>query len=153
MPEASTADVDRAVVAAREAFDRGPWPRLAPEERQRVVARFNELHSGRADELAALVTSENGSAIWFTTRSQRNLKDTNSHFIDVERVSLELGGKSPSIVLPDADLNQVATALRGLSLGNNGEMCTAHTRILAPRSRYDEVVDGDRRDDARRDCG
>jgi hypothetical protein len=66
VPEASRADVDRAVAAAREAFDHGPWPRMSPEERQRVVTRFNGLHAARADEIAALITAENGSAIWFT---------------------------------------------------------------------------------------
>ncbi|MFI1287895.1 aldehyde dehydrogenase [Streptomyces sp. NPDC020792] len=267
VPEASFADVDRAVAAAREAFDHGPWPRLAPAERRRVVARFNELHAARAGELAALITSENGSPIWFTGWLQRSLKDFNDDFLDVaarfdweselpgrdghrtvvrrapvgvvaavipwnaphqsalaklvpallagctvilkpspetavdglrlaellaeagfpegvisvlpadrevsehlvahpgvdkiaftgstaagrriaavagerfKRVSLELGGKSASIVLPDADVDRAAAALKGLSLGNNGEACVAHTRILAPRSRYDEVVD------------
>lgn len=83
VPEASIADVDRAVAAARAAFDHGPWPRLAPEERQRVVARFNELHAARADELAALITSENGSAIWFTGWLQHALKEWTNDFIEV----------------------------------------------------------------------
>jgi acyl-CoA reductase-like NAD-dependent aldehyde dehydrogenase len=58
-----------------------------------------------------------------------------------KRVSLELGGKSASVVLADADPAKVAGALKFMSLGNNGEACIAHTRILAQRSRYDEVVD------------
>ncbi|MFF3066803.1 aldehyde dehydrogenase [Kitasatospora sp. NPDC057936] len=60
----------------------------------------------------------------------------------LKRVSLELGGKSAAVILPDAD---IATAVHGLkfsSLLNNGESCIAQTRILAPRERYDEVVAG-----------
>ncbi|SEN47130.1 aldehyde dehydrogenase [Actinacidiphila rubida] len=58
----------------------------------------------------------------------------------LKRVSLELGGKSAAVILPDAD---VATAVAGLKFGsllNNGESCIAQTRILAPRDRYEEVV-------------
>jgi acyl-CoA reductase-like NAD-dependent aldehyde dehydrogenase len=58
----------------------------------------------------------------------------------LKRVSLELGGKSASIILADADLDAAVAGLKTLSLGNNGESCVAHTRILAPRSRYEEVV-------------
>jgi acyl-CoA reductase-like NAD-dependent aldehyde dehydrogenase len=58
----------------------------------------------------------------------------------LKRVSLELGGKSAAIILEDADLSAVTQGLRFGSLGNNGEACILQTRILAPRSRYDEVV-------------
>ena len=57
------------------------------------------------------------------------------------RVSLELGGKSAAVVLDDADLEQVAKGLRYASFVNNSQACAAQTRILAPRSRYDEVVE------------
>jgi betaine-aldehyde dehydrogenase len=56
-------------------------------------------------------------------------------------VTLELGGKSAAIVLDDADLNVLAGGLELASFLNNGEACIAQTRILASRSRYDEVVD------------
>ncbi|MEE1757893.1 MULTISPECIES: aldehyde dehydrogenase [unclassified Streptomyces] len=59
----------------------------------------------------------------------------------LKRVSLELGGKSAAIVLEDADPAAVAEGLRFHSLGNNAESCQALTRILAPRSRYEEVVE------------
>ena len=70
-PKASKADVDRAVAAAREAFDHGPWPHTDPAERRRLVEKFNELHAARADEIAALVSAENGSPVWFTGWTQR----------------------------------------------------------------------------------
>ena len=56
-------------------------------------------------------------------------------------VSLELGGKSAAIVLEDADLSQAGEALFGATLLNNGQTCYLGTRVLAPRSRYEEVVD------------
>jgi aldehyde dehydrogenase (NAD+) len=56
-------------------------------------------------------------------------------------VTLELGGKSAAIVLDDADLSESAEALFGATLANNGQTCFLGTRVLAPRSRYDEVVE------------
>ncbi len=56
-------------------------------------------------------------------------------------VTLELGGKSASIVLPDADLDYFASVLNRTCLRNTGQTCYNSTRILAPRSRYTEVVD------------
>ncbi|MGW1607535.1 aldehyde dehydrogenase [Streptomyces eurythermus] len=58
----------------------------------------------------------------------------------LKRVSLELGGKSAAIILPDADLGKAVAGLKSGSLLNNGESCIAQTRILAPRGRYEEVV-------------
>src|SRR3546814_162270 len=56
-------------------------------------------------------------------------------------VTLELGGKSVSLIAKDADLSLFASKLLEVSLPNNGQTCHAATRILAPRSRYNEVVD------------
>lgn len=56
-------------------------------------------------------------------------------------VTLELGGKSASIILEDADLAQIEPILIRTCLRNTGQTCYNSTRILAPRSRYDEVVD------------
>ncbi|MEU3186345.1 aldehyde dehydrogenase [Streptomyces sp. NPDC006923] len=264
--QASPADVDRAVATARRAFDEGPWPRLTPQERQGFVKRFNDLHTRRATEIAALITSENGTPAWFTSSLQSQLQEQTNAYLraaedlaweervagpagtsvlvrrepvgvvaavipwnaphqsalvkvvpallagctvilkaspetaldalllaeifeaagfppgvisvlpadretseylishqdvdkvaftgstaagrriasiagaQLKRVSLELGGKSASIILDDADLEQVAAAVPFLAFGNNGESCAAHTRLLAPRSRYEEVV-------------
>jgi aldehyde dehydrogenase (NAD+) len=56
-------------------------------------------------------------------------------------VTLELGGKSSAIVLPDADLEQMSAVLIRSCMRNTGQTCYISTRILAPRERYDEVVD------------
>src|SRR6516225_9226229 len=55
-------------------------------------------------------------------------------------VTLELGGKSAAIVLDDADLSQAVEALFSATLLNNGQTCVNCTRVLAPRSRYQEVL-------------
>ncbi|WP_225625970.1 aldehyde dehydrogenase [Streptomyces werraensis] len=58
-------------------------------------------------------------------------------------VTLELGGKSAAIVLDDADLDltKIGQGLFTATLLNNGQTCFLGTRVLAPRSRYSEVVD------------
>ena len=57
------------------------------------------------------------------------------------RLQLELGGKSAAIVLDDADLEQATPFLAMGIFPFTGQQCTATSRILAPRSRYDEVVE------------
>lgn len=58
----------------------------------------------------------------------------------LKRIQLELGGKSAAIVLPDADLDQVTAGLAMGCFFNSGQVCAALSRVLAPRSSYDEVV-------------
>ncbi|MGQ0618926.1 MAG: aldehyde dehydrogenase [Panacagrimonas sp.] len=55
--------------------------------------------------------------------------------------SLELGGKSAGIILDDAKLDEVMAGMLFAGFGNNGQTCALSTRVLAPASRYDEVVD------------
>jgi aldehyde dehydrogenase (NAD+) len=267
--QAAPADVDAAVAAAREAFDSGPWPRTAPEERQDVIRRYEALRAARADEIAAAISAENGSAGWFAKAGQPFLarqvnaylkaaeefgweeivepsdpsvgfdtivrreaigvvaavipwnspfsaataklipallagntvvlkvspenslsmmlladlwheaglpagvlsilpadRETSEYLVShpdvdkvaftgstragrriaaiageqLKRVSLELGGKSAALILEDADLDAAVQGLRFGSFANNGEACILQTRILAPRSRYEEVV-------------
>jgi aldehyde dehydrogenase (NAD+) len=267
--QAQNADVDRAVAAAREAFDHGPWPRTTPEERQEVVRRLNKLREARAEEISETITAERGNPHWFNAAGQQGLtrqslgylkaaesfgweetlapsdpdapfrsvvrrepvgvvaavipwnspfssalaklnpallagctvvlkaspenslsmrllgeifeelglpegvvsilpagRETSEYLVahpdvdkiaftgstaagrriasiagqQLKRVSLELGGKSAAIVLPEADVREVAQALKYASLANNGEACVAQTRVLAPRGRYEEVV-------------
>ncbi|MFI6762327.1 aldehyde dehydrogenase [Micromonospora sp. NPDC050417] len=267
--QAYPADVDRAVAAARRAFDEGPWSRTSPEERQELVVRLNALREARADEIAELITKERGNPHWFNKAGQAGLtrqalgylkaarefgweetlessipgapfrsvvrreptgvvaavipwnspysaalaklvpallagctvvlktspenslsmmvlaeifdelglpegvvsvlpadRETSEYLVahpgvdkisftgstragraiaavagrQLKRVGLELGGKSAAIILPDADLTQVVPSLKFSCLANNGEACIAQTRILAPRSRYEEVV-------------
>ena len=54
--------------------------------------------------------------------------------------TLELGGKSAAIILEDADIDSTLPMLLFAGLMNSGQACVAQTRILAPRSRYEEIV-------------
>src|SRR6202171_1376829 len=56
-------------------------------------------------------------------------------------IPLELGGKSAAIVLDDADLAASIEQFFGVTLLNNGQICWLNSRVLVPRSRYQEIVD------------
>jgi len=56
-------------------------------------------------------------------------------------VTLELGGKSAAVVLDDADLISNIESFFAATMLNNGQICWLGTRVLAPRSRYNEIVD------------
>ncbi|XP_059449147.1 benzaldehyde dehydrogenase, mitochondrial-like [Corylus avellana] len=58
--EGDSEDVNRAVSAARKAFDEGPWPKMTPYERSRILFRFADLLEKHNDEVAALETWDNG---------------------------------------------------------------------------------------------
>jgi betaine-aldehyde dehydrogenase len=267
VPDGTEADMDRAVAAARQAFDHGPWPRMTHAERAEIMGRLSATYAERQQEMADLVTAEMGSpalfsifgqaaipqmvlqyytdlAATFTWEEERqgmlgpvtvttepvgvvaaiypwnvpqftlmlklapaliagctvvakpspeapldayllaewirdagipegvvNIvpagREVGAHLVahpgvdkvsftgstaagrsigavcgeQLKRVTLELGGKSAAIVLEDADLAATVEGFKIASLMNNGQACAAQTRILAPRSRYDEVAD------------
>ncbi|KAL8091635.1 hypothetical protein AgCh_034044 [Apium graveolens] len=58
--EGDAEDINRAVSAARKAFDEGPWPRMAPYERSQIMLRFADLVGRHNDDIAALETWDNG---------------------------------------------------------------------------------------------
>ncbi|MCC5576794.1 aldehyde dehydrogenase [Microtetraspora sp. AC03309] len=70
VPDGTAADMDRAVAAAREAFDHGPWPRMSMAERAAVVARLAEIYAARQNEIADVITLEMGSPITFSQLAQ-----------------------------------------------------------------------------------
>ncbi|WP_322033141.1 phenylacetaldehyde dehydrogenase StyD [Paraburkholderia sp. J76] len=61
---------------------------------------------------------------------------------DLKRVSLELGGKSPVIVLDDCDPQRAIEGAAGAIFFNHGQVCTAGSRLYLPRARFEEIVDG-----------
>jgi betaine-aldehyde dehydrogenase len=267
VPEGTEADMDRAVAAARQAFDHGPWPRMTPAERAEIVGRLSAIYAERQNDMAELVTAEMGSPALFSIFAQAAIPQmVLQYYVDLagtytweeerqgmqgpvtvttepvgvvaaivpwnvpqftlmlklapaliagctvvakpspetpldgylladwieeagipagvinivaagrevgaylvqhpgidkvsftgstaagrkigavcgeqlKRVTLELGGKSAAIILEDADLATTIEGFKIASLMNNGEACAAQTRILAPRSRYEEVAD------------
>ncbi|MGW3242760.1 aldehyde dehydrogenase [Streptomyces sp. NPDC001070] len=267
VPHASREDVDRAVATARTAFDEGPWPRMTLDERIAVVTRIKDAIAVRHEEIARVISSQNGSPyswsvlaqalgammVWdaaitvargFTWEERRAgvlgpiivrrepagvvaavvpwnvpqftaaaklapallagcaviLKPSPESPLDayvlgeiaaeaglpegvlsilpadrevseylvghpgvdkvsftgsvtagkrvmevasrnLTRVTLELGGKSAALILADADLDTAVPGIVQAAWMNNGQACVAQTRILAPRSRYDEAAE------------
>jgi phenylacetaldehyde dehydrogenase len=64
--EADAADVDRAVKAARQAFESGPWPEMSPSKRGRLLWKLGDLIQQNLEELAELETLDNGKPIFFS---------------------------------------------------------------------------------------
>ncbi|TNY34451.1 aldehyde dehydrogenase [Thermomonospora catenispora] len=267
VPEGTEADIDRAVAAARQAFDHGPWPRMTPAERAEILGRLSAIYAERQQQMADLITAEMGSPILFSVFGQSAIpQQVLQYYVDLaasytweeerrgmlgpvtvtrepvgvvaaivpwnvpqftlmlklapaliagctvvakpspetpldayllaewmleagmpegvvsfvpagrevgaylvahpgvdkvsftgstaagrrigavcgehlKRCTLELGGKSAAILLEDADVATTMEGLKTASLMNNGEACAAQTRILAPRSRYEEIAD------------
>jgi len=269
VPEASEADVDAAVAAARQAFDHSEWPRMTMAERAAVMERFAAALAKRGPELARAVSMQNGMPISLSemlegqfsvgvvqyyaglaaapaspdirpsqmgkeTVVERSAigvvaaivpwnfpvtlalskiapamaagctlvikpspgtildsyviaeaaleagvpagvlnwvaadRDVGAYLVShpgvdkvaftgstsagrriaatcgelLRPVTLELGGKSAAILLEDADLDVFLQGVPMASMLNNGQACYNGTRILAPKSRYSEVVDG-----------
>jgi acyl-CoA reductase-like NAD-dependent aldehyde dehydrogenase len=70
---AGPADVDRAVQAARAAFDTGPWPRMQPSQRIEAITRLAGIYKERRADMAALITAEIGAPISFAKMAQVRL--------------------------------------------------------------------------------
>ena len=267
VPAANTADVDAAVLAARRAFDEGPFPRWSPKERADAIRRLAAAIQSRGQQFAETISNQNGAPIagslgfqvlsammalntfadlaesysfesnrtgamgqpvdvrqvpvgvcaaiipWnvplyiiaskigpalaagctvvvkpppetpidsyllaeaideaelppgvinivaadraaseylvqhplvdkvsFTGSSATGARVAALCGADIRRCTLELGGKSAAVVLDDFDLAKV-DELVGAGFLNNGQACAAQTRILAPRSRYEEIVE------------
>jgi len=62
-PSGDKADIDLAVAAARRAFETGPWSRIPPGERSRLVWRLGDLLDEHADEFAEIEALDNGKPI------------------------------------------------------------------------------------------
>ena len=88
----------------------------------------------------ALVKHPQVDMISFTGSTRAGKRISEVAAATVKRVALELGGKSASVILDDADL---AAAVKGTVSGcylNSGQTCTALTRMLVPASKYDEAA-------------
>ncbi|EFC83861.1 aldehyde dehydrogenase [Parafrankia sp. EUN1f] len=269
VPLATTADIDQAVGAARDAFDHGPWPRMAPAERADILARVADALRKHEAEIAQVTTDEMGCAASQARAAQTGLvapvfdyyaelartyefertvvtpaadrgglvttapvgvvaaivpwnapvtlgawktapalaagctvvlkpapeaplsnyllaeameeagvpagvvnvipggREVGEYLVThpgvdkiaftgstaagqrimslcgerIRRVSLELGGKSASILLDDADLATVVPAVVKGGMHLSGQVCGAHTRVLVQRSRYAEALE------------
>ncbi len=87
----------------------------------------------------ALASHPDVDMVSFTgsTRAGKRVAELASQ--SVKRVALELGGKSPNVILDDADFPSAVTAGVGAAYANCGQTCSALTRMIVPRSRLAEV--------------
>jgi acyl-CoA reductase-like NAD-dependent aldehyde dehydrogenase len=275
VPLATDSDIDRAVAAARDAFERGPWPRMTAAERADVLDRAAASLRKREAEIAAVTVDEMGCAISQAPQAQTGLtaalfdyyaslartfefsrtvvagpraglvdlepagvvavivpwnapvtlacwkaapalaagcpviikpapeaplsnfiladalaeaglpggvvsvipagREVGEHLVthpgtdkvaftgstaagkrimslcgeQVKRVSLELGGKSASVILDDADIAAVIPRVVHGAMHLSGQVCGAHTRVLVPRPLYGAAVEAATADAAR----
>ena len=70
VPDATDADVDKAVALARDAFDNGPWPHMTPAERAEILTKVSQAIQADMQAFAELITTEMGSPVAWATMAQ-----------------------------------------------------------------------------------
>ncbi|KMS66537.1 aldehyde dehydrogenase [Streptomyces regensis] len=97
--------------------------------------------TGRGDVVGSVINRHPDVAKISFTGSTATGKVIASEAVDtLKRLTLELGGKSPSIILDDADLEEAIPGALQAGFWNSGQACVAGTRILVPESRLDEAL-------------
>ena len=89
---------------------------------------------------AALSSHPDVDMVSFTVSTRAGVEVARNAAPTVKRVHQELGGKSPNIILPDADFKKAVTAGVVGVMGNSGQSCNAPTRMLVPNSRMAEAL-------------
>jgi len=99
-----------------------------------------DVVAGRGDVVGAeLVRNPDVAKISFTGSGGVGQTIMRDGAATMKRVTLELGGKSPNILLDDADLDKAIPTALAIAFMNSGQACVAGTRLLVPRTRLDEV--------------
>ncbi len=88
---------------------------------------------------SALTAHHDVSKITFTGSTATGRSIVRSAAETMKRVTMELGGKSPSLILEDADLDVILPQVLAAGFLNSGQACIAGTRILAPFSKFEEI--------------
>ncbi|KAF7281602.1 aldehyde dehydrogenase [Rhynchophorus ferrugineus] len=97
---------------------------------------------GLGDAGAALVANQNVDKIAFTGSTQvGKMIQQNSGIGNLKRTTLELGGKSPNIILADVDIEKAVEAAHNAVYFNQGQVCCAGSRTFVEESIYDEFVE------------
>ena len=102
---------------------------------------FNLVNGAGATVGEALATHPGVDLISFTGSTAVGKRIAALAAERVARVTLELGGKSPTILLDDADLDEAVPAAVKACFLNSGQVCVALSRLLVPLARYQEVVE------------
>src|SRR5256885_984311 len=157
---AGAEDVDRAVRAARAAFEEGPWASMSAADRGALIERppppgpgdaparappgipegVLNVSTGDGETGAALVDHPDVDKIAFTGSTVVGREIGAKAGAALKRVTLELGGKSPNIILPDADLDAAVKGSWTAIYFNSGQACNAGSRLFVPKENFDDVV-------------
>jgi phenylacetaldehyde dehydrogenase len=101
-----------------------------------IVAGFGETAG------AALAAHPDVDKIAFTGSTEVGRLIANAATGNLKKVSLELGGKSPNVIFADADLNAAIPGSASAIFFNQGQICTAGSRLFVHKSIFDKVIDG-----------
>ena len=106
-----------------------------------VPAGVFNLVNGDGPTVGAAISSHPGvDMVSFTGSTRAGIEVARNAAPTVKRVHQELGGKSPNIILPDADIKKAVTAgVRGV-MQNSGQSCNAPTRMLVPNAKMAEAL-------------
>ena len=109
-------------------------------ERAGLPAGVINIVIGRGDVVGTAITrSPNVQKISFTGSTKVGKAISRDAAETMKRVTLELGGKSPTIILDDANMEKAVEFALTVGLMNTGQSCTAGTRILIPETRLEEA--------------
>ncbi len=102
---------------------------------------FNLVNGDGPTVGAAIASHPEVDMVSFTGSTRAGIEVARNAAPTVKRVHQELGGKSPNIILPDADFKRAVTnGVRGV-MGNSGQSCNAPTRMLVPNDRMAEALE------------
>src|SRR6266702_4053206 len=113
--EGDAEDIGRAVRAARKAFEEGPWSRMTPSERGRIVWRIGDLILGHLDELAQLESLDNGKPFAVARAADVTLAADMFHYMAGWATKIEGNTISISVpYMPGANFHSYTLRLAGL---------------------------------------
>ncbi len=102
---------------------------------------FNLVNGDGAGVGAPLTVHPEVDMVSFTGSTRAGIEIARGAAESVKRVCQELGGKSPNVILPDADLESAVSAGVAECFHNSGQSCNAPTRMLVPRRDYGRAVE------------
>jgi aldehyde dehydrogenase (NAD+) len=114
-----------------------------------IIAAHTDIPAGVVNvvstsrvEVASILTAHPAvDAITLTGSTATGRKVMAAAAPTIKRITLELGGKSPAILLDDADMSTIAAGLAQMITYHAGQVCTALSRVLVSDKRHDELID------------
>ncbi|HEX4199524.1 MAG TPA: aldehyde dehydrogenase family protein [Caulobacteraceae bacterium] len=101
---------------------------------------FNMINGTGPDVGAAISSHPDIDMVSFTGSTRAGIEVAKAAAPTVKRVAQELGGKSPNIIMDDADMKSAVARGVGSVMNNSGQSCNAPTRMLVPGKKMDEAI-------------